>query len=58
MFLEASLFPQPAKESIVKSITCNLPDSLYEALQDRIQTDGASSDHFVSVFIKAESMRY
>jgi hypothetical protein len=28
------------KESIVKSITCNLPDSLYEALQDRIQTDG------------------
>lgn len=37
------------KESIVKSITCNLPDSLYEALQDRIQTDGASGDHVVSV---------
>jgi acetolactate decarboxylase len=33
----------------VKSITCNLPDSLYDALQGRMQTDRASCDHVVSV---------
>jgi acetolactate decarboxylase len=36
-------------ESIVKSITCNLPDSLYDALQKRMQNDKASRDHVVSV---------
>jgi acetolactate decarboxylase len=33
----------------VKLITCNLPDSVHEALQGRMQTDGASCDHVVSV---------
>jgi acetolactate decarboxylase len=33
----------------VKSITCNIPDSLYEALQERMETDKASCDHVVSV---------
>jgi acetolactate decarboxylase len=33
----------------MKSITCNIPGSLYEALQERIKTDKASCDHVVSV---------
>jgi hypothetical protein len=37
----------------VKSITCNLPDSLYETLQNRIQIDGASCDHVASVDLVA-----
>jgi acetolactate decarboxylase len=33
----------------VKSMTCNLPDSLYEALRERLQTENESRDHVVSV---------
>ena len=33
----------------MKSITCNIPDSLYEALQERMESDKASCDHVVSV---------
>ena len=33
----------------MKSITCNLSDSLYEALQERTRTDNATSDHLVCV---------
>lgn len=33
----------------MKSITCSIPDSLYEALQERMETDKASCDHVVSV---------
>jgi acetolactate decarboxylase len=33
----------------MKSITSNIPDSLFEALQERMETDKASSDHVVSV---------
>jgi acetolactate decarboxylase len=33
----------------MKSITCNLPDSIYEALKKRLETDQASCDHVVSV---------
>jgi acetolactate decarboxylase len=33
----------------VKSLTCNLPDSLYKALQERMETDKASCDHVVSM---------
>jgi acetolactate decarboxylase len=33
----------------VKSITCNLPDSLYGALQARMGADKATCDHVVSV---------
>jgi acetolactate decarboxylase len=36
-------------ESSVKSMTCNLPDSLYEALQERLQNEKESRDHLVSV---------
>jgi acetolactate decarboxylase len=32
----------------VKTISCNLPDSLYEALIERMETDKASCDHVVS----------
>ena len=32
----------------MKSLTCNLPDSLYEALIERMQTDKISCDHVVS----------
>jgi hypothetical protein len=32
----------------VKSMTCTLPDPLYEALQERLQTENASRDHVVS----------
>jgi acetolactate decarboxylase len=32
----------------VKTITCNLPDSLYDALMKRMQTDKTSCDHVVS----------
>jgi acetolactate decarboxylase len=33
----------------VKSLTCNLPDSLYAALQERMKSDRASCHHVVSV---------
>jgi acetolactate decarboxylase len=33
----------------MKAMTCNLPDSLYEALKKRIETDETSCDHVVSV---------
>ena len=33
----------------MKTIVCNLPDSLYEALQERMETDKASCDHLVSL---------
>ncbi len=33
----------------MKTITCNLPDSLYEALVARMETDKASCDHVVSL---------
>jgi hypothetical protein len=33
----------------VKPITCNIPDTLYEALQERMETDKASCDHVVSM---------
>ncbi len=32
----------------MKRIECNLPDSLYEALMERMQTDKTSCDHVVS----------
>lgn len=35
----------------MKTITCNLPDSLYDALVERMETDKASSDHVVSMAI-------
>lgn len=40
---------QQLTESSMKSITCSIPDSLYEALQERMETDKASCDHVVSV---------
>jgi acetolactate decarboxylase len=33
----------------MKSITCNLPDSIYQALNKRMETGQASCDHVVSV---------
>jgi acetolactate decarboxylase len=33
----------------VKSVTCNLPDSLYKALRERMKTDNANCDHVVSM---------
>lgn len=33
----------------MKSLTCNLPDSLYQALQERMETDKANCDHVVSM---------
>jgi len=33
----------------VKTITCNLPDSLYGALVERMETDNASCDHVISM---------
>src|SRR5690348_10926846 len=33
----------------MKSITCNLPDSISEELKKRAETDQASCDHLVSV---------
>jgi acetolactate decarboxylase len=36
-------------ELSVKAITCNLPDSLYDALVQRMETDKASCDHVVSM---------
>jgi acetolactate decarboxylase len=33
----------------VKTMTCNLPDSLYNALIERMETDKASCDHVVSM---------
>src|ERR1700747_3321156 len=36
-------------ESSVKTITCNLPDSLYEALVERMQADKTTCDHVVSL---------
>ena len=32
----------------MKKIECNLPDSLYETLMERVQTDKTSCDHLVS----------
>lgn len=33
----------------MKSITCSLPDSLYEALEERVRKENANRDHVVSV---------
>ena len=33
----------------MKSVTCNLPDSLYKALRERMKTDNANCDHVVSM---------
>jgi acetolactate decarboxylase len=33
----------------VKSVTCNLPDSLYRSLRERMETDNANCDHVVSM---------
>ena len=33
----------------MKTITCNLPDSLYDALVERMETDKANCDHMVSM---------
>ena len=33
----------------MKTITCNLPNSLYDALVERMETDKASCDHLVSM---------
>jgi len=33
----------------VKSVTCNLPDSLYKALGERMETDNANCDHVMSM---------
>src|SRR5271168_3301881 len=38
-------------ELIMKSITCSLPDSLYEALEERVRTEKANRDHVVSVAV-------
>jgi acetolactate decarboxylase len=49
------LFPIISEASLtilelsVKTITCNLPDSLYNALVERMGTDKASCDHVVSM---------
>ena len=40
----------------MKSITCNLPDSLYKALQERMETDKASCDHVVSAAAYREGL--
>jgi acetolactate decarboxylase len=45
MTSEASL---PILELSVKTITCNLPDSLYDALMERMHIDKTSCDHVVS----------
>ncbi len=36
-------------EPIMKSINCSLPDSLYEALEERARKEKANRDHVVSV---------
>lgn len=36
-------------ELAVKTIQCNLPDSLYDALVKRMEADQASSDHLISL---------
>ena len=41
--------PPPLLELSVKTITCNLPDSLYDALMEHMGTDKASCDHVVSM---------
>jgi acetolactate decarboxylase len=41
--------PLTLLESSVKTIICNLPDSLYDALVERMETDKASCDHVVSM---------
>jgi acetolactate decarboxylase len=33
----------------MKSITCNLPDSIHKALQERVESDNESCDHVVSM---------
>ena len=33
----------------MKTITCNIPDSLYDALQGRMKSDKSSCDHEISV---------
>ena len=33
----------------MKSITSNLPESLYDALEERIKTDGASHNHVITM---------
>ena len=33
----------------IKSIICNIPASIYKALQEQMTTDKASYDHVVSV---------
>jgi|SRR5208283_996047 len=33
----------------MKSITCNLPDSIHKALQERMESDKESCDHVVSM---------
>ena len=40
---------QRLTERSVKRITCNLPDSLYEALVERMASDKTSCDHVVSM---------
>jgi acetolactate decarboxylase len=40
---------QRIKSGITKSITCNIPGSLYEALRRRMETDKATCDHVVSL---------
>jgi acetolactate decarboxylase len=35
----------------MKLITCNVPDSLYNALVERMETDQASCDHVVSMVL-------
>ena len=37
------------KSEIMKSITCNIPGSLYQALRRRTETDKATCDHVVSL---------
>jgi acetolactate decarboxylase len=38
-------------ESIMKSLTCSLPDSLYEALEARVRIEKTNRDHVVSVVL-------
>src|SRR5579863_6694130 len=40
---------QRIKSEIIKSITCDIPGSLYEALRRRMETDKATCDHVVSL---------
>lgn len=41
----------------MKTITCDLPDSLYVALTERMESDNATCDHLVSMAL-SQSLRH